>query len=238
MNQSTDRQTDTLGGALHPIGTLRNTRNFGCGLNMLRQCGDGLAAAAVFDPQYRGVLDKLALGNEGARQKKRALLKQMPEEVIATFLSEIARVLCPSGHLFLWVDKFHLAEGVGPWVRGAGLEMVDYIVWNKGVLGMGYRSRRVSEFVVVAQKPPVRAKDIWADRAIRDVVEEKVEAPRSGHPHKKPVQLQARLLGAVTRPGDVIIDPAAGSFSSMESCALLDDRIYYGTDLIDAREMI
>jgi DNA methylase len=38
---------------------------------------------------------------------------------------------------------------------------------------------------------------------------------RKTHPHAKPAGLIARLIGAVTRPGDLVVDPAAGSFVVM-----------------------
>ena len=42
---------------------------------------------------------------------------------------------------------------------------------------------------------------------------EKVD--RKIHPHAKPVDLIARLIGAVTKPGDLVVDPAAGGFIVM-----------------------
>ena len=38
-------------------------------LTLLRSLPDGCAAVVFFDPQYRGALDHLKLGNEGARQQ-------------------------------------------------------------------------------------------------------------------------------------------------------------------------
>jgi site-specific DNA-methyltransferase (adenine-specific) len=94
-----------------------------------------------FDPQYRGIMDKMKYGNEGARQKLRAELTQMTPETIKNFIIEINRVLIPSGHLFLWIDKFHLCEGVNSWLEGTDLNIVDLITWNKQKIGMGYRTR-------------------------------------------------------------------------------------------------
>lgn len=34
-------------------------------------------------------------------------------------------MLIPSGHLFLWVDKFHLCTGVLDWFKNTDLELVD-----------------------------------------------------------------------------------------------------------------
>lgn len=208
-----------------------NHRNIGNGLDFLADIPDGAVAATFFDPQYRGVMDAMKYGNEGSRQKGRAVLEQMPEDVIMQFLSGIDRVLQPKGHLFLWVDKFHLCEGIKPWLEGVSLEIVDMIVWDKLRMGMGYRTRRRSEYLFVLQKPPKRAKDVWIDRAMVDVQGEKVS--RKGHAHRKPVDLQARIIKAVTRPGDIVIDPAAGSFSTMASCERAGDRVFFGTDLKD-----
>ena len=80
------------------------------------------------------------------------------EETIKMFLKEIERVLRPSGYLFLWVDKFHLVEGVKPWISDIqSLDLVDMITWDKQKIGMGYRTRRKSEYLVVIQKLPKKA---------------------------------------------------------------------------------
>ena len=180
-----------------------------------------------FDPQYRGVLDHQAYGNEGARQRARAQLEQMDDAMIGGFFYEIDRVLIASGHLLLWTDKFHLCEGLQPWLEGTELAIVDLIVWNKLRMGMGYRSRRVSEYLVVLQKAPRRAKGVWGAHDIPDVWSEK--ATIAG-PHAKPVDLQKRLVEALTHPGDTVIDPAAGSFSVLEACKLAG-RHFLGCDI-------
>lgn len=194
-----------------------NTRLKMDGLDFLSRLPDEAVPLAFLDPQYRGVLDKLAYGNEGVRRgQRRAALRQMDEATIAAFIQGIDRVLTASGHLFLWLDKFHLCSGFAPWLAGTRLSVVDMITWDKRRMGMGYRSRRQSEHLVVLQKAPRRARGVWTARDIPDVWRERVE--RGGHAHRKPLELQARLIAAVTVPGDVVIDPAAGSFSVLEAC--------------------
>ena len=139
----------------------------------------------------------------------------MPEDTIAEFLGEIERVLTPHGHLMLWVDKFILCSGLESLMSGTGFKLVDMVTWNKKRIGMGYRTRRSSEYLVIFQKPPVRAKGVWCVHNIPDVWDEKI-TDRS-HSHSKPVELQMRLIEAVTNPGDLVIDPAAGSFSVMSA---------------------
>jgi len=191
------------------------------GRALLRQFPDESAPLVIFDPQYRGVMDKLEYGNEGARQKGRVALTQMPEETIREFLRDIARILRPSGHLMLWMDKFHLVEGVQPWLRGLPFATVDLITWDKGRIGMGYRTRRKCEYLLILQKLPTRAKDCWTVHDIPDSWLEKV--PRT-HPHAKPEQLQAALINAVTVAGDFVVDPAAGGFSVLRAANSINRR--------------
>ena len=91
-----------------------------------------------------------------------------------------------------------------------GLEVVDLITWDKARMGMGYRTRRVGEYLLIMQKPPTLAEGGWQSDNIPDVVTEKVK--RIGNVHPKPVKLQARLIEAVTSPGDVVLDPARQLF--------------------------
>lgn len=212
------------------IQALADKRNEGDGLRLLERLPDCSAALAFFDPQYRGVMDKLNYGNEGSRQKGRAALTQMPEDIIKQFIVDLARVIRPSGHLMLWVDKFHLVEGVNPWLKNLPLRVVDAITWDKGRIGMGYRTRRRSEYLIVIQKEPLRAKGVWTSHSIPDVWCEKLENVRTGHAHAKPERLQQTLIETTTGKGELVIDPASGGFSVMRS-ALAAGRHFIGTDL-------
>ena len=77
----------------------------------------------------------------------------------------------------------------------------------------GYRTRRRGDYLLVLQRPPLRAKATWRDHSIPSRWAEKVD--RRIHPHAKPAGLITRLIVAVTEPGDLVIDPAAGGFTVM-----------------------
>jgi len=151
----------------------------------------------------------------------------MDENLIHEFIIEINRVLVPSGHLFLWIDKYHLLEGFQKWMNDTQLIIVDHLVWNKQHIGMGYRTRRTSEHLVILQKKPKKAKGVWCIHNIPDVWNEKTT---NKHIHAKPIELQSKLISAVTRPGDVVIDPAAGSYSVLDSCIKVG-RVFVGCDI-------
>lgn len=205
-----------------------NKKNQIDGLELMNGIKDETISTAFFDPQYRGILDKMKYGNEGKnRGKARSELQQMSEETIIAFIQELNRVIKPQGHLFLWVDKFHLCQGVLSWFIDTDFNLVDMITWDKGKIGMGYRTRRKSEYLIILQKSPVRAKGVWTDHSIPDVWEEKTEKI---HAHSKPIELQKRLIEAVTKEGEYVLDPAAGGYSVMIACEQ-SNRNFIGGDI-------
>ena len=199
------------------------------GLDLLSMLPSDTIPVAFLDPQYRGVLEKLSYGNEGKdRGKRRCALEQMSEDVIGRFIRGIDLALIPSGHLFLWVDKFHLCQGTHSWFDGTSLDVVDLVTWDKGTFGMGYRTRRRAEYCIVLQKQPRKAKGVWKIHNIPDVIQERTS--QRDHPHAKPVDLQGELMAAVSHEGDFVIDPAAGSFSVLQA-AQIRHRTFLGCDL-------
>jgi site-specific DNA-methyltransferase (adenine-specific) len=214
-------------------------------LDLLRSLSTGCAALAFFDPQHRGVLDRLKFGNEGSRQRGRAQLPPMSEDYIDECCRELARVLTPGGYLMRWLDTFGLCEAqhlrtasLPEWlVKRYGipadtdaLKPVDLIAWDSLRMGMGKRSRRRGDYLLVLQKPPVSART-WRNHAIPSRWPEKVD--RSLHAHIKPIGLISRLIAAVTEPGDLVVDPAAGSFVVMRAAKQLG-RHFVGCDVLGA----
>lgn len=209
----------------------KNTKLNLDGLELMEHLESQSVDLCFFDPQYRGVLDKLKYGNEGERQKGRANLEQMSEQTIISFIAEIDRVLKPSSYLMLWIDKFHLCEGINEWLKNTSLNIVDLITWDKGKMGMGYRSRRQCEYLLILQKSPIKAKGTWRVHNIRDVCNEKIpQNELKLHPHSKPKGLQKALIESCTSEGDLVLDPASGSFSVFACCKDLK-RDFIGTDV-------
>jgi site-specific DNA-methyltransferase (adenine-specific) len=210
----------------HPV--IMNVMQQGDALTLLRLLPEACAPLVFFDPQHRAVLDNLKFGNESARQKGRAGLPAMSDDYIDSVCLEITRVLKPSGYLMRWLDTFCLCEGHHLRILRQHITPVDLIAWDSLRLGMGKRSRRRGDYLLVLQKPPIKAGATWRDHGISSRWAEKVD--RNIHPHVKPIGLIARLIGATTQPGDMIIDPAAGSFIVMEAAHQLG-RNFIGCDL-------
>lgn len=215
---------------LRPI--VRNDRQKMSGLELLTRLDDASAKLVIMDPQYRGVMDAMAYGNEGGRQKARAKLPQMTDRMIGLFIAEAARVLKPSAYLALWVDKFMI--GTGAHVRllepVKNLAVVDLLCWDSLAFGMGKRLRCSAQYLVIAQKDPRKASGTWSDHRMRDAWPE--SADRSVHPHAKPYQLTERLIRTTTKAGNLVVDPCAGSYGVLEACRRTK-REFIGCDLAE-----
>lgn len=203
-----------------------NQRNIGDGLALLRSLKNNSVPLIFFDPQHGTLLDEMKYGNK-ERMVKRHLLTQMDGLEIADFEKEILRVLRPSGHVMYWMDKFILCQTA--YTLMPGMRIVDLITWEKPRIGMGYRTRRKCEYLLIYQKPPVRAKGHWHDHSIPDVWKE--NSTIGLHAHAKPLMLQQRLIEATTRRGDLVVDPCAGGYSVMVA-ALACGRQFFGCDVI------
>jgi site-specific DNA-methyltransferase (adenine-specific) len=206
----------------------RNSAQRGDALALLQSLSDSCTRLGFFDPQHRENLDKLKYGNEGERQRERCNLPQMSSEYIDACCRDFARVLMPSGYLMLWQNAFQTCQGLHLRLADV-LQCVDLIAWDNQRLGMGYRARRRGDYLVALQKPPIKARATWrTSPTIPDRWFEKVD--RKLHPHIKPIGLISALIEAITTPGDLVVDPAAGSFVVMHGARQLG-RDFIGCDL-------
>jgi site-specific DNA-methyltransferase (adenine-specific) len=204
-----------------------NVAQRGDALSLLQSLADACTRLVFFDPQHRENLDKLKYGNEGARQRERCLLPTMTSEYIDVCCRESARVLMPRSYLMRWQNAFQIGEAHHRRVADV-LSCVDVVAWDNQRQSNGWRARRRGDYLVVLQKPPLKARSTWRDRGIPDRWVEKVD--RKLHPHIKPIGLIARLIGAITAPGELVVDPAAGSFAVMYAAQQLG-RNFVGCDI-------
>jgi len=108
------------------------------------------------------------------------------------------------------------------------------IAWDNLRISNGCRARRRGDYVVALQKEPIVGRATWRTRpTIPDRWPEKVD--RKLHPHIKPVGLISALIEAITSPGDLVVDPAAGSFVVMRAAHRLGCD-FIGCDLAYAQE--
>lgn len=106
------------------------------------------------------------------------------------------------------------------------------VIWDKVYHGMGDTKAAFApshENIVFAVKgkysfPGSRPKDL--------VTFPKINSSKMVHPTEKPVGLLANLISSVTKPGDLILDPFAGSGSTLVA-AKKTGRRFIGIELDD-----
>ena len=98
------------------------------------------------------------------------------------------------------------------------------VVWDKGGLGMGWHYRRQYEMVLVAQKPGAAGK-WYGGHDVGNVVRiSGIKPAKNDHPTPKPVELMARFVAWHSAPGDLVLDPFAGSGTTLVAAKNLGRR--------------
>lgn len=120
------------------------------------------------------------------------------------------RILKPGGHALAFID-WRMADALGAALETADLRRHPTLVWNKDRIGMGAIFRNQHEFIIHATVGSP------ATPQRRDVPNVLTYPPvRNGdHPTEKPGALLHTLLSVVTPPGGVVLDPFAGSGSTL-----------------------
>jgi site-specific DNA-methyltransferase (adenine-specific) len=127
------------------------------------------------------------------------------------------RVLVPGGHVLSFID-WRMAPHLASALETADLRQHPILVWDKAKIGMGAVFRNQHEFIVhmTAGNPlaPQRrdTPNVLRYPSVRD----------GDHPTEKPDALLQRLLSVVAPPGGIVLDPFAGSGSTLQASRALD----------------
>lgn len=187
-----------------------------CGdaLDLLPHVPDGSVHVVATDPPYMlGALSASGLGS------KTGTWADMMNSArwYAAWIAECWRVLDDEG--FLWVcAAWRSAPVFQRAFYDAGVPTTSLLTWDKGSFGPGGTQglRPQVEHVYLAAKPGAAL----ADRSLPDVwrVPFHPSQRRLGHPAEKPVALFDRILRASSvGPGHVVLDPFAGSGTTLEA---------------------
>lgn len=147
------------------------------------------------------------------------------------FLYDAFRVL-KSGGTLLCFTRWDVEQTFIDAIELAGFRVKSEVIWDKVYHGMGDTKAAFApahENIVFAIKgkysfPGGRPKDL--------VTFSKLGSAQMIHPTEKPVGLIANLITAVTKPDDLILDPFAGSGSTLVA-AKKSGRRFIGVELDD-----
>lgn len=168
---------------------------------------------------------------DGRRSASSPIANDEPENmrrVVSAMLTDAARVLnveascccvcCGGGGpkpTFVWLTQR---------MSQRGLRFFHSVIWDKKNPGVGRRFRRQHEMIIVGIRA-VGGKMAWNENspAIPNVLS--ISAPHNRmHPNQKPLELVERFVSAITRPGDIVLDPFCGSGTTCVAAKLLGRR--------------
>ncbi len=198
----------------------------GDALDLIRELPDGSVDMVFMDPPYGHknndgdlISNREAALGRGKPDEARPIANDGVEanDLLRAILPEIKRVLTPGGGCCC-------CGGGGPdpqfarWSlmldEAIGFKMA--VVWDKGPMGMGWHYRRSYEMVLVAVKgSPVK----WYDESqrVENVIRHipKILPSKDQHPTEKPIELAQHFIRLHSQPGELVLDPFAGSGSTL-----------------------
>lgn len=112
----------------------------------------------------------------------------------------------------------------------AGYEIKSQVIWDRDVHGMGdLKSSFAPRHDIIWFA--VKGKFEFPDKRPSSVIKcQRLEGLTMIHPNEKPVDLMRCLIGFVTKKGDTILDPFAGSGSTLVA-AIQDERKCVGIEI-------
>jgi site-specific DNA-methyltransferase (adenine-specific) len=202
------------------------------------------------DPPYR-----LSNGGFSCQSGRRALVNkgtwdaarthEEDHEWNLTWLAECQRILKPTGSL--WVSGTqHVIYSLGFALQTLGYHLLNTVTWLKPNASPNLSCRfftHSSEILIWAsphRQTPLQhtfnyhtMKTENGGKQMRDVWEIPVppqsEKLLGKHPTQKPLRLMRRIVAASTNPGDLVLDPFAGSCSTGVACVELG-RLFVGIE--------
>jgi site-specific DNA-methyltransferase (adenine-specific) len=146
-----------------------------------------------------------------------------PGQVLDAF-KDVYRILKPDSLCVSFYGWNRVDAFFSTW-KGAGFTPVGHIVFSKEYASAERFLRYTHEaaYVLAKGRPPLPAAPITG-------VQPWHYSGNHGHPTEKSVETLTPIIEAFTRPGDIVLDPFAGSGSSLIAAALLGRR-YIGIEL-------
>jgi len=196
-------------------------------VSWLQGLADTSVDLVVTDPAYESLEKHRAVGTTTRLKRSKASsndwFRIFPNARFPALLSELHRVLRMNSHLYLFCDQETMFV-VKPIAERVGFKFWKALVWDKELLGMGYHYRSRHELILFFEKGKRRL----ADLSIADVI--RCARIRGGYPAEKPAAVSETLIRQSSEPGELVVDPFAGSGSVGVAAARLG-RHFLGTDV-------
>lgn len=214
------------------------TIHHGDALDVLRSLPDASVDAVVTDPPYCSgsvsEASRTAAKGQGLRSENISRFGWFVGDNMGTaglswllrsMAVEALRVVKPSASMLVFCD-WRMLSSLQPAIESAGWRSQNVIVWDKGSMGLGAGFRCQHELIMhfTAGAPE------YHDRATGNVITvPRVDSDEREHQTQKPIDLMRRLVRVVAPVGGVVLDPFAGSGTTI-AAALMEGRSGIGVE--------
>lgn len=179
-------------------------------LELLKDIEENSVDTVVTDPPYNVPVTYFVSKDEKRWNKKWSdvsVLMHWWDKVT----DELQRVLKPTGHILVFCNADSYAAFYPPMYNK--WSNTGCLVWVKMTPGLGSIWRRQHELIITGRNKGCYKVKTWGSG---DVLKYKiVPASKRHHPSEKPVDLLVDLIKTVTPPNGVVLDPFAGSGSTL-----------------------
>jgi site-specific DNA-methyltransferase (adenine-specific) len=166
--------------------------------------------AIITDPPYQSLDKHRAIGT--TTRLKRAWFPTMPNEDIAETLRAGYDLLVPDAHCYLFCDDTTRRE-LTALCEAIGFRYWKSLIWDKRMIGMGYHYRSQHEYILFFEKGKRKLNNLGVPDVLPFYPVRKSSKFPDPYPTQKPEELLSVLIQQSTSPGEIILDPWAGSGS-------------------------
>lgn len=199
-------------------------------LQVLRELPDGCVDAVVTDPPYCSGGNLEAQKNSKAQGLRTATVSADDFEwftsdnmgtaglvwMLRSMMIECRRLLKPNRSAFVFTD-WRMLPNLAPALESAGMRYRNMIVWDKGNAGLGVGFKPAHEIIMEFTNGVTEYASLTGQNLLRFP---RVHSSEKEHGAQKPIGLIRKLLEVATRPGDLVLDPFAGSGTTANAAAV------------------
>lgn len=203
-------------------------------LDGIKRLPDNCIDLIVSDPPY--LLNQRGnAGNSGGMLQKELNKKGKVFEFnsvnIEDYLHELYRVLKDGTHCYIMCNHVNLTHFLKV-IDDSKFHFIKCLIWQKGNLIMGTKYMNAFEYILFMSKGKNRNVNDCGIPDILSVPNIKTKDIGGGNIHdsEKPVRLMEILITQSSNKGDIVLDPFAGSGSTLLAC-INKNRKYIGWEI-------
>lgn len=199
--------------------TLMGTLHCDNALNVLATIPDASIDCVVTDPPYRTISGGNA--STGRNGFPASVLSRNDGRVFdhnniepSQYMGELFRVLKPGTHAYIMTNVLMLTATIDA-ARAAGFHFSNLLIWEKNNANANRWYMKNTELTLFFQKSPAIKINNCGSKQIF-----KADNPRNkSHPTEKPVTLMRHYIENSTSPGQMVLDPFAGTGATLLAAA-------------------